>query len=104
MKKTIAIAMVLVLSLGLMAGCRSRGNDNTTAPTTRPTTAPTTRPTTAPTTMPTTEPTTDTTMMPGTDDMMPDGEDMIPGPEDTIDPTNGANNSTVDSRFRKSGF
>jgi hypothetical protein len=25
---------------------------------------------------------------------MPSVDDMIPGPEDTIDPTNGANNNT----------
>ena len=94
MKKLIALALVLVLTLGVLTGCRRKQPEATTtapttmAPTTRPTTAPTTRPTTAPTTAPTTMPTVGT-------DRMPDMEDMIPGPEDTIDPSNGANDSTT---------
>ena len=84
MKKICTFALVAVLTLGLMTGCR--GNKpmdttvpTTTAPATQPTTAPTTRPTTAPTTAPTTEPMID---------------DMIPGTEDTIDPSNGE--ATID--------
>ena len=102
MKKIIVFALVAVLTLGLMAGCRSRGNVATTAPTTLPTTAPTTRPTTAPTTAPTTEPTTEPTE--DSTDMMPDMEDMIPGPEDTVDPSSGANNDTEPARRRHTGF
>lgn len=100
MKKFIALALIAILSLGLLAGCRSRRVETTTVPTTVP--APvTTAPTTRPTTMPTTEPTTHDTMEPGTDDMMPDMDDMIPGPEDTIDPTNGANETTDHVRSRR---
>lgn len=93
MKKYVAMALALVLTLGVLTGCRRKQPEMTTtapttmAPTTRPTTAPTTRPTTAPTTAPTTMPTTGTDTMPGMDD-------MIPGPEDTIDPSNGANETT----------
>ena len=84
MKKICTFALVAVLTIGLLTGCRSNNPMNTTvpptaAPTTQPTTAPTTRPTTAPTTAPTTEPIID---------------DMIPGTEDTINPTNGE--ATVD--------
>ena len=79
MKKICIFALIAVLTLGLLTGCRSNTPMNTTvpptaAPTTQPTTAPTTRPTTAPTTAPTTEPIID---------------EMLPGTEDTIDPTNG---------------
>ena len=87
MKKFISMALVLVLTLGVFTGCRRKQPQATTGPTTRPTTAPTTMPTTAPTTAPTTMPTVPT-------DTMPDIGDMIPGPEDTIDPSNGANETT----------
>lgn len=106
MKKVIILALVAVLTLGLMAGCRSRGNVSTTAPTTMPTTTPTTTPTTAPTTVPTTAPTTapTTEATEESTDMMPDVEDMIPGPEDTVDPSSGANNETEPARRRHMGF
>ena len=86
MKKICTFALVAVLTLGLMTGCRRNNPMDTTvpstaAPTTQPTTAPTTRPTTAPTTAPTTEPIID---------------DMLPGDEDTVPPTNGAADGTVD--------
>ena len=88
MKKYIALVLVLVVALSVLTGCRRNKPAETTVPTT---TAPTTRPTTAPTTRPTTAPTTQPTTMPTTG---PGMEDMIPGSEDTIDPSNGANNST----------
>jgi len=93
MKKYVAMALALVLTLGVLTGCRRKQPEMTTtapttmAPTTRPTTVPATRPTTSPTTAPTTMPTTGMDTMPGMDD-------MIPGPEDTIDPSNGANETT----------
>lgn len=93
MKKFYSIALVLVLTVAMLAGCRSTKPVVTTAPTlpsTRPTTAPTTAPTTMPTTAPTTQPTTEMTD--------PSMEDLIPGTDDTIDPTNGANQDTVTPR------
>ena len=102
MKKIIAIALVLVLTVCALAGCRSNQPQTTTVPTT--TAAPTTKPIPAPTTAPTTQPTTAATTMPttaSTDMTGPDMGDMIPGTDDTIDPTNGANQSTEPrSRFR----
>ena len=93
MKKFLCISLAAVLSLCVLAGCRSKTPAATTTPSTvpatRPTTAPTTRPTTPPTTAPTTAPTS-----PSTDMTMPDLDDMIPGSEDTIDPSNGANQET----------
>ena len=78
MKKTMTIALSLIMAATMLAGCRRPMDDGvpseptkntmttapaaTTKPTTAPTTAPTTRPTsrpTDPTTMPT-DPTTDT--------------------------------------------
>lgn len=88
MKKFTALALILVLTLCLMAGCRrnvpqdtSAPTQTTTAPTTRPTTAPTTQPTTRPTTAPTTQPTMEPTTHPttgATEGLLPDG-DMLPG-------------------------
>lgn len=92
MSKQFRIALVLVLTLCLLTGCRSRQAEDTTVPsTTAPvvTTEPTMAPTTAPTEAPTTEATQDTTDMTG-----PDMEDMLPGSEDTVDPSNGANQDT----------
>ena len=89
MKKYLCLILALVLTVFCLTGCRRKKPVQTqpvttVAPTTAaPTTRPTTAPTTAPTTMPTTAPTT-----------APDMEDMIPGPEDTIDPSSGANAST----------
>lgn len=57
MKKYTILALVLVLSASLFAGCRDRNNVNNT---TRPETSVTTTPTAA-TTRPTTQPTTETT-------------------------------------------
>lgn len=84
MKNLTILALVFVLAAGLMTGCGCTSSDMNTTPAT--TVAPTTAPTTAPVTRPSTAPTTEMTM--------PDAEEMIPGPEDTIDPSNGANNST----------
>lgn len=88
MKKFIALALILVLTVCLMAGCRrnvpqdtSAPTETTTAPTSRPTTAPTTAPTTRPTTAPTTQPTTAPATQPttgATEGLLPDG-DMLPG-------------------------
>ena len=53
MKKYVALALVLVLTLGVLTGCRRKQPEASTtvpttmAPTTMPTVAPTTRPTTA---------------------------------------------------------
>ena len=94
MKKICSIALVLVLTVSMLVGCRSTKPAVTTVPTvpsTRPTTAPTTAPTTMPTTAPTTQPTTEMTE--------PSMDDLIPGTEDTIDPTNGANQDNTEARF-----
>jgi len=97
MKKIISIALAAVLTLCVFTGGRGNVAEGTTLATTlpapRPTTAPTTAPTTRPTTAPTTAPT-EATTSPSTDMTMPDMEDMVPGPEDTIDPSNGANQDT----------
>lgn len=61
MKKLLSIALVLVLSVSLLAGCRSRQEDNNT----------------------------NTTSARG--DMMPDSGNILPDASDKIDPTNGAN-------------
>ena len=92
MKKYLCLALALVLTVFALTGCRRKKNEVTQPTTVPPTTmAPTTRPTTAPTTAPTTMPTTAPTTMPSTE---PGMDDMIPGPEDTIDPSSGANEST----------
>ena len=96
MKKFLSIAFVLVLTVAVLAGCRSNKPAPTTVPTAPPTRA-TTAPTTAPTTLPTTAPTTQPTQ-PSTDMTGPSMGDMIPGTDDTIDPTNGANHDTTDAR------
>lgn len=93
MKRFCMIALVLVLTVCLMTGCFGRNNnDSTSTPSTStaPTTQPTTRPVTRPTTQPTTQP----------DSTMPGMDDMIPGTEDTINPTNGANQDTGSSKGR----
>lgn len=94
MKKFCSIALVLVLTVALLAGCRSNPAADTSAPTT---TAPTTRATTAPTTRPTTAPTTQATQ-PSNDMTGPDMGGMMPGTDDTIDPTNGANQNADTAR------
>jgi len=98
MKKYLSVFLVLVLTLGMLTGCRRSKPETTTVPTTAvtrptlpPTTAPTTRPTTAPTTAPTTQPTT----------TGPDMEDLIPGTEDTVDPSSGANQDATGSNTRR---
>ena len=96
MKKFCTIAFVLVLTVAVLAGCRSNAPAATSATTVPPTRA-TTAPTTAPTTMPTTAPTTQATQ-PSTDMTGPDMGGMIPGTDDTIDPTNGANQDTTGAR------
>ena len=82
MKKICMLGLAAVLILCLLTGCRGNKPMDTTVPTTvAPTTMPTTAPTTAPTTMPTTQPIID---------------DMLPGTEDTLPPTNGSEDGTVD--------
>ena len=67
MKKFFNIALVCVLTVCLLAGCRSGSNADTSGATSTPTTATTaTRPTTQPTT-------------PSTDMTGPNMDDMIPG-------------------------
>lgn len=81
MKKFSILALVLVLTLSVLTGCRKTDTNATTTPstTTMPTSLPTVPPTTTPpTTMPSV--TTEPTMV-----------DILPGAEDTIDPSNGAN-------------
>ena len=90
MKKICSIALVLVLTVSMLAGCRSTKPAVTTTPT-APSTRPTTAPTTAPTTMPTTQATTEMTE--------PSMDELIPGTEDTINPTNGANQDDTQARF-----
>lgn len=65
MKRLMIIALVLVLALGLLAGCRSRQEDQTN--------------------------TTGNTQ----GDMLPDTDNMLPDRNDTVDPTNGANRDDV---------
>ena len=81
MKKISIFALALVLALSVLTGCRKADTNVTTTPST--TTTPTTRPTVPPTTTP------PTTMPPVTTE--PTVMDILPGTEDTIDPTNGAN-------------
>lgn len=81
MKKYSILALVLVLTLSVLTGCRKADTTVTTTPTT--TVAPTTRPTVPPTTVP------PTTMPPMTTE--PTMMDILPGTEDTVNPTNGAN-------------
>lgn len=64
MKKTIALATGLVLTLLVFTGCGCR---NYAMPTTAPTTAPTSAPTTLPTTQPTTAPASAPTTAPATE-------------------------------------
>ena len=87
MKKISIFALALVLAMSVMTGCRRADNTTTTVPST--TVAPTTRPTVPPTTTP------PTTMPSVTTE--PDMGDMLPGTEDTVDPTSGANRNR--SRF-----
>lgn len=72
MKKLIIIALVLTLALSLLAGCRSTREDESTG-TTATTQAP----------------------MPDSGGILPD-DDMLPDRNDTIDPSNGADNGMVD--------
>jgi len=90
MKKFYSIALVLVLTVAVLTGCRSNSPADTSSATTSAPTRPSTAATSAPTTMPTTMPTTQATQ-PSTDMTGPDMEGLIPGTDDTIDPTNGAN-------------
>lgn len=90
MKKITIIGCVLALTLGLFTGCGcSASVTDMTTNTTNATTMPpsTTKPATTPSTQATTEVT-----MPGMDD-------MIPGSEDTIDPSNGANQTDARTRY-----
>ena len=91
MKKVCILAVVLVLIISVMTGCRFGGNETTT--TTATTAAPTTA-TTPTTSAPTTQPTTQATTQPTTAMTDPTMDTILPGTEDRIDPTNGANNDT----------
>ena len=86
MKKFIILPLAFVLTLSVLTGCRRADTPATTVPSTNAT-VPTTRPTVPPTTIPPT--------MPSTTMTEPDMGDMLPGTEDTIDPTNGANQGAV---------
>ena len=88
MKKYITIALAFVLAAGILTGCRRADDMTTTLPSTNTTAPATTRPSTAPSTEATTRPNMD---------------DIIPGAEDTIDPSNGANQSTGDSGAKNRG-
>ena len=87
MKKISIFALVLVLTVCTLSGCRRTDTTVTTVPTT---TAP--MPTSRPTVPPTTNP---PTIMPSITATEPSMEDLIPGTEDTINPTNGANQDPV---------
>lgn len=107
MKKFLIFALVLVLTMSLMAGCRRKEPAATTTAPSATTAAPTTRPTTAPTTRPTTMPTTEPTTMPsqsGTDTTDSGMEDLLPGTEDTVDPSSGANQATGQRSSRMPGY
>ena len=81
MKRISIFLVVLVLAMSVLTGCRRSNTNVTTTPSTS--TLPTIRPTVPPTTNPpTTMPsiTTEPSMM-----------DILPGTEDTVNPTNGAN-------------
>ncbi len=84
MKKFGIIALVLVLTVSLLAGCRSQNSNpstNTTPSTNN--TVPSSTPVIPTPTPSYSEP---TNTMPSTD-----MDELIPGTEDTIDPSNGAN-------------
>lgn len=72
MRKLTIIALVLTLALSLLAGCRSR-SENEAANTTATTQA----------------------RIPDSNGVLPD-DDMLPDHNDTIDPSNGADNGMVD--------
>ena len=82
MKKFIILPLAFVLTLSVMTGCRRNVTPENTSPSTNAT---------VPTTMPTVPPTTIPPTMPSTTMTEPDMGDILPGTEDTIDPTNGAN-------------
>ena len=81
MKRISIFLLVLVLSMSVLTGCRRTDTNVTTTPVT--TTLPTIRPTVPPTTNP------PTTMPSITTE--PSTMDILPGTEDTVNPTNGAN-------------
>ena len=87
MKKISILALALVLSMSVLTGCRRTNNTVTTTPTTT-TTQPTSRPTVPPTTNP-------PTTMPSITETDPSMVDILPGTEDTVNPTNGANQDKV---------
>lgn len=74
MKRLTIFALVLVLSLSMLAGCRSRQDDMTTD---------------------TTASQADT--MPDNGNILPDTGDMLPDTADTVDPSSGADDGMVDS-------
>ena len=70
MKRFTTFALILALALSLLAGCRSRREDETGTTTTE-------------------------TIMPDSGNILPD-EDMLPDRNDTIDPSSGATDGMVD--------
>ncbi len=99
MKKIISLALSLVLTGALFAGCgcTNTGKNETTTPTGAPTSAPTTLPTTMPTTAPTTQNT-----QPSMEESTPTGngamEDESTGPESTREAEGRARSITPGSR------
>ena len=78
MKKFSIFVLVLVLVMGVLTGCRRVDNDTNTDPSF--TTVPTSLPTVPPVTNPPATKAPDSGMV-----------DILPGTEDTINPSNGAN-------------
>ena len=72
MKRLTIFAPIFVLALSVLAGCRSRQEDNAD----------------------TTNTTATTGVLPDTGEILPDPEDMMP--DSTVDPTNGAGDGMVD--------
>ena len=83
MKKISILALAFVLTMCVLTGCRRTDTNGTSSPSTT-TTQPTSRPTLPPATNP-------PTTMPSSAATEPGMDDMLPGTEDTVDPTNGAN-------------
>lgn len=97
MKKISVLALCLVLTASVLAGCGCRNYAApTTVPTTFPTTLPTTAPTTAPTTVPTTQPTTEATTEPTIDY----GNGPLTEPTDATSATDSTTSRAVRPRMK----
>jgi hypothetical protein len=106
MKKYSAIALMIVLTVSLLAGCRKKQNvpqDTTKAPTPTATTSPTIMPTTPDTnTTGNTDATDNTT---GTGDMTNGGDiNGTNGDTNSTNVTNGNGNGMIDGTAGRSGF